>query len=220
MTPSLPAAFRSWLNLSRRSWHYVCGIARAKVTAVEDDRKLIREYLGGSDAAFEALYDRHQAGLHAFAYHLLGNSQDAQDLTQTAWLQAIRSLPTFRGRSSFRTWLHGIAVNLYRHQRRDDRLRTEPLDPEAADPHHALRQAEAVLALRAALAEVDPVHREVLLLHEVQGFKYREIAEILGCPVGTVKSRLHYAIAALRAALNEPSDREVEHDVRTHPAES
>ena len=187
---------------------------------MKDDRRLIREYLGGSDAAFEALYDRHQRALHSFAYHLLGQAQDAEDLTQTAWLQAIRSLNTFQGRSSFRTWLHAIALNLYRHQRRDSRLKTEPLDPEAADSRQALTQAETALTLRAALATLDPEHREVLILHEVQGFKYREIATILSCPVGTVKSRVHYAMAALRAALDESSDPEVNHDVRPRPAES
>jgi len=191
---------------------------------VKDDRRLIREYLSGSDQGFEDLYDRHQPALFALAYHLLGRTQDAEDLSQTAWLQALRSLAMFRGRSSFRTWLHAIALNLYRHQQRDSRLKTEPLDPRSAavggDPQAALAQREDAVALRAALAGLDPRHREVLLLHEVQGFRYREIAEILGCPVGTVKSRLHYAVAALRAALSKSSDTEVHYDVRSRPVES
>jgi RNA polymerase sigma factor (sigma-70 family) len=89
---------------------------------MKDDRRLIREYLGGSDAAFEELYDRHQPALYALAYYLMDNPQDAEDLSQATWLQAIRSLSAFQGRSCFRTWLHAIAMNLYRHQRRDSRL--------------------------------------------------------------------------------------------------
>ena len=120
---------------------------------MKDDRRLIREYLSGSDQGFEDLYDRHQPALFAFAYHLLGRTQDAEDLSQTAWVQALRSLATFRGRSSFRTWLHAIALNLYRHQQRDSRLKTEPLDPRSAavggDPQAALAQTEEAVGLRA-----------------------------------------------------------------------
>jgi RNA polymerase sigma factor (sigma-70 family) len=81
------------------------------------------------------------------------------------------------------------------------------------DSRQPLAQTETALTLRAALSTLDLEHREVLILHEVQGFKYREIAQILDCPVGTVKSRVHYAIAALRAALAESSNMEVDHDV-------
>jgi RNA polymerase sigma factor (sigma-70 family) len=192
---------------------------------MRDDRRLIRDYLAGSDAAFEALFDRHGAALFSFAYHLLGRRQDAEDLCQSAWVEAIRSLGSFQGRSAFRTWLHGIALNLYRNQRRRVRPEFEELEAELlataaeADPQAMAERRESARDLCAALARLDPAQREVVILREVQGFTYREIAALLNCPLGTVKSRLHYALAALRAALTDPTAPvEVDHELRPRSA--
>jgi RNA polymerase sigma-70 factor (ECF subfamily) len=191
---------------------------------VRDDRRLVREYLAGGDVAFAALFDEHHAALFAFCYHLLGRRQEAEDLCQSAWLEAIRSLRSYRGRGSFRAWLHGIVLNLYRNHLRSRRPDPEPLSPDlpsedkTSDPQQMAERQETTRRLRTALAQLEPAHREVVILHELQGFRYREIAHLLGCPVGTVKSRLHYGLLALRAALNPPM--EVDHELHPRAAES
>jgi len=167
----------------------------------KSDRRLIGECLAGSDDAFGALFDRHNQALYGFARHLSGSDSDGEDLCQSAWLEAIRSTNSFRGRGSFRAWLHGIALNLHRDGLRRPRLDLVALDPEQRDPHGDPQRAAEGAEVRAALLHLEAEHREVLILHELQGFKYREIAQIVGCPIGTVKSRLHYAVAALRNVL-------------------
>ncbi len=187
------------------------------------DLRLVRAYLRGDTVAFERLFARHEAGLHRFAYHLTGNGTEADDLGQSAWLHALQSLSSYAGHSSFRAWLHGIALNLYRDQRRKPKLPTVDLDPEqpsarvGSDPQQAAERREEVMGLYAALAELTPEHREVILLVKVQGFSYQEAATALGCPVGTIRSRVHHAMAALRAALVVEEDMEVHHDVQPCP---
>jgi len=182
---------------------------------VKDDRRLVREYIAGSDAAFEMLFDRHSPSLYAFACHLTGRQQDAEDLCQSTWIEAIKSLGRYRGRGSFRAWLHAIALHLHRDLLRRRRAEVGPLDVEMtpadtdANPERLADRLDLVTSVRAALAALSPEHRTVLLLHELQGFKYREIAALLDCPIGTVKSRLHYAIAAMRAALRDVQAEEV-----------
>jgi len=175
----------------------------------QDEGRLIRDYLAGSDAAFAILFDRHHPSLYAFAHRLSGDPQEAEDLCQSAWLEVIRSLRSYRGRGPFRAWLHAIALNLYKDGLRRSRLDLIALDDEelpaglATDPQRELERLDAARALEAALNRLNPAHREVLILHELQGLKYREIADILDCPLGTVKSRLHHAMVALRATLQE-----------------
>lgn len=172
------------------------------------DLRLVRQYLAGRDGAFDQLFDRHNSSLYAFCYHLSSHPDDAEDLCQTAWLEAIRSLPTYRAKGSFRAWLHAIALNLHRGALRRAQLDTVALDPDYIlgrpddDPSHIVERQEEAASVRAAIQRLDPAQREVFILHELQGIRYREIAQILGCPVGTVKSRLHRAVAALRAELS------------------
>jgi RNA polymerase sigma-70 factor (ECF subfamily) len=178
---------------------------------MRSDLRLIKEYLHGSAGAFDALFERHGRSVEAFAFHLAGSRADAEDLSQSTWMQALESLSSYRGRGSFRAWLHGIALNLYNDQGRRSRVATVSLDEEQAgpavgdDPHRALEQSMAMSALRAALDSLGSANREVLILAKIQGLKHQEIATILNCPVGTVSSRLHYAVAALRAALASDS---------------
>lgn len=172
------------------------------------DLRLVRQYLAGRDGAFDQLLDRHNPSLYTFCYYLSRDADDAEDLCQTAWVEAIRSLPTYRAKGSFRAWLHAIARNLHRSALRRAQLDTVALDPDYIsahpddDPSHILEREEEAAGVRAAIHRLDPEHREPLILHELQGFKYREIAQILGCPIGTVKSRLHRAVAVLRAELS------------------
>ena len=172
------------------------------------DLRLVRQYLAGRDCAFDQLLGRHNPSLYTFCYYLSRDADDAEDLCQTAWIQAIRSLPAYRAKGSFRAWLHAIALNLHRGALRRAQPETVALDPDCMparpddDPSRALERQEEAARLRAAIQRLDPALREPLILHELQGLKYREIAQILGCPIGTVKSRLHRAIAVLRAELS------------------
>jgi RNA polymerase sigma-70 factor (ECF subfamily) len=180
-----------------------------------DDHRLIAECLDGDTAAFGALVRRHQDRLYNTAYRLVGNAEDAQDVVQEAFLSAYQSLGNFKGDSLFFTWLYRIAVNtaisLKRKQRAVLRIggpeggpAAEPLDPsELSRPGHALEQAEQGQRIHQALARLSPEHRAVLVLKDMEGEKYEAIAEVLGVPIGTVRSRLHRARLELRELLEK-----------------
>jgi RNA polymerase sigma-70 factor (ECF subfamily) len=140
---------------------------------------------------------------------MIGRAEDARDATQEAFLSCFRNLHSFRGDAAFGTWLHRIAVNAcYDLLRKktpallgpDDVLEPPPV------PDHAEAGAVAVDVQR-ALLRVSPDFRAVLVMHDVQGLSYEEIAEALDVPIGTVKSRLHRARVALGRSLNGEPDR-------------
>ncbi len=176
-----------------------------------DDRQLIAECLHGRSAAFGDLVRRYQDRLYNAVYRLVGNSEDARDVVQDAFLNAYQSLASFKGDSLFFTWLYRIAFNsaisLKRKQRVVLRLSdgpdegggSEPLDPsDLSRPEHALEQAEEERRVHKALQRLSPEHRAVLVLKEMEGLKYEAMAEVLRLPVGTVRSRLHRARLELR----------------------
>lgn len=143
----------------------------------------------------------HYESIFRFCARRVGRDR-AADLAQETFLTAQKALPKFRGESSLSTWLFGIAHN---ECRRDARKRkTEPLTLEI-EPGHAIEDREGAIvdreALRQAMSRLSLEHREVILLHEVEGLTYDEVAQILDIPVGTVKSRLHHAFANLRKTL-------------------
>lgn len=178
----------------------------------EDD--LIRLAQQGQVAAFEALVERHQARVYSLALRLTGNRDDAFDMAQEALLKAFLSLPAFRGQSSFSTWLHRITTNVcldeMRRRGRRPLLAVEREDEDApprayADPSpgpeaEALRREER-RAIERAIAALPEEFRVPLVLRDLQGFSYEEIAELTGLPLGTVKSRIHRARLQLRDRL-------------------
>jgi RNA polymerase sigma-70 factor (ECF subfamily) len=172
------------------------------------DRHLVRRCLAGERAAFDALYDRHAARVFHLLRRLTGNEAEAEDLAQDAFLAAYRALPSWRGEGAFGTWLCGIAVRLYTNARRRQAGREEePLSDELefaasdADPlGHCLRREQAD-RMEAAIAALPPLAREVFVLIKVEGLSYREAAEWLDVPLGTVQSRLWRAVCALQVAL-------------------
>jgi RNA polymerase sigma-70 factor (ECF subfamily) len=185
------------------------------VTGPDDtDEELVRRWLAGDGAAFAELVRRHERRTYNLALRIVGREEDARDATQEAFLSALRKLPSFRGESAFSTWLHRVTVNacfdLLRRRARaplragDDR--DEPAAGRPPLPDHADAVATAV-DVRAALLRVPEEFRAVLVLHDVQDLPYEEIAEILGLPVGTVKSRLHRARVALGRALGGAGER-------------
>jgi RNA polymerase sigma-70 factor (ECF subfamily) len=167
------------------------------------DQDLVLLFAQGDSAAFEEVVRRHEQRIYNLSLRMLGRPEDARDATQETFLAALRKLPSFRGDSSLGTWLHRVAVNAcYDILRRRKRRAEEglPEDPGAAPGDLAESSAEAVDVQR-ALAQVPEEFRAVLVLHDVQDLPYDEIAEILGVPVGTVKSRVHRGRVGLARLL-------------------
>ena len=175
------------------------------------DAQLIGRTLAGEPAAFGELVLRYQDRLYNSLVRLLGSAEDARDAVQDAFVQAFVKLDTFRGSSAFYTWLYRIAFNTaMSHARRQrptrslDEERTdrgrEPVDGQPT-PDAQLDTSERAVQVQRALAELSAEHREVIVLREMDGCKYEEIAEILELPVGTVRSRLFRARLELRDRL-------------------
>jgi RNA polymerase sigma-70 factor (ECF subfamily) len=183
-----------------------------------DDHRLIAECLQGRTAAFDELVRRYQDRLYNTVYRLVDNAEDAQDVVQDAFLNAYQSLDSFKGDSLFFTWLYRIAINtaisLKRKQKvtlsidgRNGESRVEPLDvSEFSRPGHALEMAEQEQRVHKALGQLSLEHRTVLILKDMDGKKYDEMAQILGVPIGTIRSRLHRARAELRELLEKDED--------------
>jgi RNA polymerase sigma-70 factor (ECF subfamily) len=155
----------------------------------DEDAALAAAFLRDRDeAAFRALYRRHTPALYRVAWRFLGgDGADAEEVVQETWTVAAERLANFHGESSLRSWLTGIALNRCR-----EALRRAARAPAAGASR---------LDLERALAALPPGYREVLVLHDVEGYSHLEIAEILGVAPGTSKSQLSHARRALRAQL-------------------
>lgn len=176
------------------------------------DAELVRRYLDGDGDAFAELVRRHETRVYRIALRMTGRPEDARDATQEAFLSALRKLKSFRGEAAFSTWLHRVTVNacydLLRKRQRQPIASEgglEALELVAAPDADPADEVGAALEVRRALAAVPEEHRAVLLLHDVEDLGFDEIAEILGIPVGTAKSRLHRGRVALARALGEPT---------------
>lgn len=181
-----------------------------------DDRRLIAECLAGRTTAFGELVRQYQDRLFNAVVRVVDSAEDAADVVQDAFLNAYQSLNSFKGDSEFFTWLYRIAFNAAISLRRkkkavlsfdggDERATSEPVDPsEFTRPGVALERSEEDAQLLAALNRLSAEHRTVLVLKELEGQKYEDIAEVLDVPIGTVRSRLHRARMELRDLLNRP----------------
>lgn len=160
----------------------------------EEDQSLAREP-EGDDAAFRSLYEAQSAYVHGLALRLSGDRSVAEDLAQDVFVAAWRALPSFRGESAFRTWLHRIAIRvIWSGISREDRSMWLELDEARdVDAGSAPRLVDEHMDLERALASLPAGARTILLLHEIDGFRYREIADQLEISIGTVKSQLHRA---------------------------
>ena len=167
------------------------------------DAELVRRHVSGDRAAFPILVERHQQRVYNLSYRMLGKPEDAADAAQEVFLTCYRKLAGFRGASAFTTWLHRVTANVCYDALRK-RSREEPVDLEEATDLPAPDTTEALagaIDVQRALGRVPPEFRSVLVLHDVQGVPYEDVAEALGVPVGTVKSRLHRGRVALGRAL-------------------
>jgi RNA polymerase sigma-70 factor (ECF subfamily) len=186
------------------------------------DELLVSAAKRGDRAAFSELVRRYERKVYNLAYRYAGNPDDAADLAQEAFLKAFCALATFRGRSTFSTWLYRVTANVCldalrgRQRRRNLSLDQGPAGSqgdhawELADPRADLseqvQQREVQRAVHQAISRLGPEHRLVVILRDLQGFSYQEISQILGLNLGTVKSRLNRARLALR---DELADREL-----------
>jgi RNA polymerase sigma-70 factor, ECF subfamily len=168
----------------------------------DPDWDLVRRAQRGDRYAFERLVDRHQNRMYTLAARVLGSRDEAADAVQEAFLRAWRRLDGFRGDALFATWLYRICVNAA-HDQRERRGPAELLEPEETAPERRDRFVEHELAgeLQEALAGLDEPFRVVVVLYDVLGCSYAEIAEITGTAEGTVKSRLFRARTELARRL-------------------
>ena len=181
----------------------------------ESDERLMLRFKAGDARAFEVLVRRHRTPVFSFLLRLTGDRGRAEDLCQEAFLKVVKASAGWEERARFTTWLFAIARNLAVDEaRRMAFRRTEPLEPADPDERRRAeaaaedpppdRAADAALVrpkLEAALQALPPEQREVFLLREYSGLRFAEIAEVTGAPENTVKSRMRYALEALRAEL-------------------
>lgn len=179
---------------------------------MDDVNKLVRRAQRGDADAYAELVRRYQDKIYGLGYHLAGNHADAEDLAQEAFVKAYYALGSFRLEADFGTWLHRITVNLWINVRRrerpvvslDEPVKTDEGEiqrelPGTADgPQEVLEQKEFQWFVRRALRQISREHRVVLVLREMQGYSYEEIARVLDCSLGTVKSRISRARIALK----------------------
>jgi RNA polymerase sigma-70 factor (ECF subfamily) len=186
------------------------------VEITDPDPSLLERARGGDADALEALLARHQRSVYRFGLRMCRDEEDAKDVLQETLLAAARNVKQFRGASSVSTWLYTIARSFCIKRRRRSRFAPEveesldergagALALEVADggraPDDALAGRQVEAALSRAIAALDPRYREVLVLRDVEGLSAPEVAEVTGLTVEAVKSRLHRARVAVRAAV-------------------
>jgi len=191
------------------------GIEAARV--IEDpDAELVARWQGGDMAAFESLVRRHESRVFRMLFRMLGTREEAEDATQEAFLSLHRHGHRFRREARFSTFLYRVAANAALNRRRSlgrARAREQALAVRQAggsdlpasprDPEGAASGAQVQAAVQAALMALPPDLRMAVLLYDIEGQSYRDIAESLGIPEGTVKSRIHRGRQALRDQLRE-----------------
>lgn len=189
-------------------------------TRMDPDAALIARAQRGDTAAFRQLFLRHREQVSRIVFRMIGPSADVEDVVQEVFLNVYRSLPSFRGDAKFSTWLYRLATNVTRMHLRRGRSRPKFADVEVPEapresrppdgPDELIERAERVRALYRLLEGLSEKKREVLILHDLEGVPAKEIAELSGIPVLTVRTRLFYARKELYAALaDEPSLRAV-----------
>ncbi len=194
-----------------------------KAQEVALDRLLVDRFKSGDEAAFNEMVSRYWDRIYGMVHQLLRNQQDAEEVTQDAFIRAHRGLVNFRGDAAFSTWLYQIATNLARNRywywwrrKRDKTVSfdqpvsddnstplSEVFATEAATPGDITVTQELVDHIAVGMEKISSKHREILILRNVKNMAYEEIAEVLGISVGTVKSRIARARESLRDVIGE-----------------
>lgn len=186
------------------------------------DQELIQAFLAGDRGAFERLCRRHQNKVFGMCFRLLGSRSLAEEAAQDVLVKVYKNLHRFRGESRFSTWLYRVTLNhcrnvqayrARRHEKRHDSLdanieddeggtRRKELADDQPDAEDDLLRNERLSLMKAELARLDPIWKEILVLRDVEGLSYEEIGQALELPPGTVKSRIHRARAELKTRLS------------------
>ncbi len=169
-----------------------------------DDQRLVADAQAGDRGAFSELVRRHQAAIYRVCFRILYDAEDAADATQDAFVRAYKNLSSFRQQSSFKTWLMRIAVNVSlnaRSHQRDGVLLDDIMADPAPGVEDIIMQAEAVEQLHRCLQRLPFNHRVAVVLRDLEGFSYREVAIALAVPEGTAKSWAHRGRALLKELL-------------------
>ena len=184
-----------------------------------DDLTLVRRAQREDTRAYDVLVRRYQERIYATVYHMTSNHDDANDLAQETFIKAFRALKSFKGDSSFYTWIYRIAVNktinFLKQRKNRVQISLNDVDFNAENdpdlvaltsertPRRDLNLSELQEKLNAAMQKLSEHHRMVVTLHDVQGLSHEEIGKIMDCNVGTVRSRLFYARQQLQAYLSD-----------------
>jgi RNA polymerase sigma-70 factor, ECF subfamily len=186
--------------------------AQSRASKAASDAELIARAQRGEEEAFAALFEAHKRRVYSLCLRMTGDTAEAEDLAQEAFLQLFRKIATFRGESAFSTWLHRLVVNVVlMHLRKKglqqvsldepDASQDEPVKREYGDDDKRLLHSIDRITLSRAIEDLPPGYRAVLVLHDVEGYEHNEIAQILNCSVGNSKSQLHKARLKLREIL-------------------
>ena len=183
------------------------------------DAELVERARQGDLSGYDQLVRRYQERVYATVYHMTSNHEDANDLTQESFIKAYRALRSFKGDSSFYTWIYRIAINktinFLKQRKNRIHLSLNDLDLNAEHdpdlvalvsektPRRAMNLAELQEKLNTAMQKLSETHRLVVTLHDVQGLPHEEIGRIMDCNVGTVRSRLFYARQQLQGHLSD-----------------
>jgi len=176
----------------------------AGVGGTRDDHTDVRRAAAGDQAAFERLYRAHVARVHSLSRRMLSD-EEADEATQDVFVRAWQKLGTFRGEAAFGTWLHRLAINVLlarRAKTRRDRSREQDMGGDVDGIVGGVATPELGLDFESAIGRLPKGAREVFVLHDVEGFKHQEIADMLGVTSGTTKAQLHRARMALRRYLD------------------
>jgi RNA polymerase sigma factor RpoE len=184
-----------------------------------EEMELVKRARAGDMAAYDDLVRRYQERIYATIYHMTSNHEDANDLAQEAFIKAFQALKSFKGGSSFYTWVYRIAVNktinFLKQRKNRAQISLNDLDFNAEHdpdlvalisdktPRRDINLSELQEKLNAAMQKLSEQHRLVVTLHDVQGLSHEEIAAIMDCNIGTVRSRLFYARQQLQAYLSD-----------------
>lgn len=184
-----------------------------------EETLLVRRAQGGDLSAYDELVLRYQERIYATVYHMTANHEDANDLAQEAFIKAYHALKTFKGDSSFFTWVYRIAINktinFLKQRKKRPQMSLNDLDFNAEHdpdlvalisektPRRDLNLGELQEKLNEAMQKLSHLHRLVVTLHDVQGLSHDEISKIMDCNTGTVRSRLFYARQQLQAYLSD-----------------
>ena len=210
---------RSLNRDARPSTECISKKAAPPVSTIGSDKlseaEAIQRAREGDRAVFEYLYELHSRRVYAVCLRMVGNTTEAEDLTQEAFLLLFRKIHTFRGESAFSTWLHRLAVNLVLMRLRKKSppiasIEASDPDDETTSPNVDIGAPDLLLEgsidrinLERCIAQLPVGYRTIFVLHDIQGYEHNEIAEILGRSVGDSKSQLHKARTRLREQLHE-----------------